>query len=262
MGNFTGALILTLIAGLSTGIGGLFVLAKKEINGKFLSLALGFSGGVMIYISFMEIMRESESYFASKFSGNLAAVFAALSFFGGILLMWIIDRLIPDGTNPHEFSFVNKDTDHNHRLLKSGILSAVAIAIHNFPEGMATFTMSSSDLALGLPLAIAIAVHNIPEGIVVAVTIFKSTGKRMKAFMWSLISGLSEPVGGLIGYLILSRFITDSLLGVILGMVAGIMIYISLDELLPLAHEYGEEHTSICGVVIGMIIVAATILIF
>ena len=262
MTNFLSALILTMIAGLATGIGGLFVLAKKEINSKVLSIALGFSGGVMLYISFMEIIRESEGYFLETQTERNALIFAALSFFGGIAIMWLIDRLVPDGTNPHEFSYVNSSTNHNHKLMKSGILTAAAIAIHNFPEGIAAFSTASTDFSIGLPLALAIAVHNIPEGIVVAVTIFKSTGKRKTAFLWALISGLAEPVGGILGYLLLSPFMGNMTLGVILGIVAGIMVYISIDELLPLAHEYGEEHTSIFGIIIGMAVIAATLLVF
>ncbi|MEA4822634.1 MAG: zinc transporter ZupT [Clostridiaceae bacterium] len=261
---FWTALLLTTFAGLSTGIGGLFVLIKKDINPRFLSLSLGFSAGVMVYISMTEMMTEARCLLTSAFDTKPGTAFTAIAFFGGMLLIGLIDRLVPDSTNPHELSHVNTSDEANfkHKLMRSGILTAIAIAIHNFPEGMATFSTSASDLSLGIPIALAIAIHNIPEGIAVAAPIYKATGKRRHAFRWAFISGLAEPVGGLIAYLILRPFMTDALLGIIYAMVGGIMVFISFDELLPLAHEYGEEHTAIYGLITGMAVMALSLYLF
>ncbi|MCI6908110.1 MAG: zinc transporter ZupT [Clostridiaceae bacterium] len=261
---FWQALLLTLIAGLSTGIGGLFVLVKKDINPRFLSLALGFSAGVMIYISMTEMLTEAQGLLASAAGPKAGTGFTSLAFFGGMLFIGLIDRLVPDSTNPHELSHVNtaEDANFSSKLMRSGILTAIAIAIHNFPEGMATFSTSASDLSLGIPIAFAIAIHNIPEGIAVAAPIYKATGQRRHAFRWALTSGLAEPLGGLLSYLVLRPFMTDTLLGVIYAMVSGIMVFISFDELLPLAHEYGEEHTSIYGLIAGMAVMAISLFLF
>jgi len=264
MSVFTTALLLSSFAGICTAIGGLLVMIKKEIKPKFLSLALGFSGGVMIYISMTELLTDSGSYLKNIYGAKMGSVWTAAAFLGGMALIGLIDNLVPEANNPHELSHVNMsvESNFNKKLMRSGIMTAIAIGIHNFPEGITTFTMSANNLALGLPITFAVAIHNIPEGIAVAAPIFKATGKRKKAFVWSLLSGISEPVGGIIGYLILKPFITDTLLGVIFGVVSGIMVYISLDELLPLAHEYGEEHTAIYGVFAGMAVMAESLILF
>jgi len=260
---------LTLFAGLATAIGGLFVLVKKEMNARFLSLSLGFSGGVMIYISFTEILGKSTELFSEALdSVRYGTLAAAAAFFGGMIFIALIDMLVPEGNNPHEMSHVNLEfhtgssENHQHKLLKSGMLTAIALGVHNFPEGIATFSMAASDINLGIPIAVAIAIHNIPEGIAVAAPIFQATGSRKRAFVWSFFSGLAEPVGGLIGFVLLQTFLTPTVLGVLFGMVAGIMVFISLDELLPLAHEYGEEHTSIWGIVAGMAVIAVSLILF
>lgn len=270
MTPFLAALLLSSFAGLSTGLGGVFVLLKKDINPGFLSLALGFSGGVMIYISMTELLNEATSNLTTA-SGNakLGALWTAVAFFGGMLLIALIDHLVPDSNNPHELSHVNIDEDSNFKskLMRSGVLTAIAIGIHNFPEGLATFSTAATDMSLGLPIGIAIAIHNIPEGIAVAAPIYKASGNRKSAFLWALISGLSEPIGGLLGYLILTPFLANisvvgTTMGILYGAVAGIMVFISLDELLPLAHEYGKEHTAIIGIAAGMAVMAASLILF
>lgn len=259
---------LTLFAGLSTGIGSALALLTKKTNKNFLSVALGFSAGVMIYVSMVEIFfkaREALTDAMGDRPGNWLAVGA---FFAGMFLIGLIDRLVPSGENPHESRIVEEmDPTHKHphshgKLMRMGLMSALAIGIHNFPEGMATFMAALKEPSLGIAIAVAIAIHNIPEGIAVAVPIYFATGNRRKAFFWSFLSGLSEPVGALIGYLILARFMNDTVFGVLFAMVAGIMVFISLDELLPTAREYGKPHLSIYGLVSGMIVMAVSLLLF
>lgn len=263
LGGLWPALPMTLFAGLSTAIGGLFVLVKKDINSSFMSLALGFSGGVMIFISLTEILGDSLARFGNAVGEKAAYGYTMLAFFGGIILIALIDRLVPDSSNPHEMAHINPDAPPDTgRLLRSGVMTAVAIGLHNFPEGIATFSMSSADLSIGIPVTVAVAIHNIPEGIAVAAPIYKACGSRRKAFKMSLLSGLAEPAGGLLGYLLLAPFLSDVLLATLFAAVAGIMVFISLDELLPLAHEYGREHTAIYGITAGMAVMAVSLWLF
>lgn len=260
---------LTLFAGLSTGIGSLLAFFGKRTNTRFLSVALGFSAGVMIYVSMVELIVDARTSLVAalgRTAGNWAAVGA---FFGGIFLIAIIDRFVPSSENPHEMRMV-EDMDEKSRqqqveknkLMRIGIMSALAIAIHNFPEGLATFASALSNPSLGIAIAVAIAIHNIPEGLAVSVPIYYATGSRRKAFKLSFLSGMAEPLGALVGYLILSSILNQVTLGVLLAMVAGIMVFISLDELLPSAREYGESHLSIYGLVAGMMVMAVSLLLF
>ncbi|CUH92744.1 zinc transporter ZupT [Herbinix luporum] len=260
------AFLLTLFAGLSTGIGSALSLLTKKTNTKFLSIALGFSAGVMIYVSFVEIFTKAKDSLVAEL-GEVGGSWATVgAFFFGIFLIALIDKLIPDTENPHEIHTVEemdgKSESHKANLMRMGMFTALAVGIHNFPEGLATFTAALGDPSLGIPIAVAIAIHNIPEGIAVAVPVFYATGSRKKAFRLSLLSGLSEPVGALIGYLLLYRFFNDITFGLIFASVAGIMVYISLDELLPAAREYGEHHLSIYGLIAGMAVMALSLLLF
>lgn len=264
--NVLFAFSLTLFAGLSTGIGSALSLLTKRTSPKFLSIALGFSAGVMIYVSFVEILVKAKDSLIVAL-GVRGGTWAAVSgFFFGILFIATIDRLIPSAENPHEVHTVEEmdgnSEAHKSNLMRMGLFTALAIGIHNFPEGLATFTAALADPNLGIPIAVAIAIHNIPEGIAVAVPIFYATGSRMKAFRLSFLSGLSEPVGAVIGYLLLARFFNDAMFGFIFASVAGIMVFISLDELLPSAREYGEHHLSIYGLVAGMAVMALSLLLF
>jgi ZIP family zinc transporter len=257
---------LTLLAGLSTGIGSALSLLTKKTNTRFLSVALGFSAGVMIYVSFVEIFAKAKDSLIAALGEKPGTWATVGGFFLGILLIALIDKMIPQAENPHEVHTVEemdgKSESHKSNLMRMGLFTALAIGIHNFPEGLATFTAAIKDPNLGIPIAIAIAIHNIPEGIAVAVPIFYATGSRKKAFWLSFLSGLSEPVGALIGYLLLSRFFNDVLFGIIFASVAGIMVYISLDELLPSAREYGEHHLAIYGLLAGMAVMALSLLLF
>lgn len=260
------AFLLTLFAGLSTGIGSALSLLTKRTSTKFLSLALGFSAGVMIYVSFVEILGKAKIALISSAGETVGSWMTVAGFFGGIFIIALIDKLIPSTENPHEIHTVEemdgKSEAHKAKLMRMGVFTALAIAIHNFPEGLATFTAALSDTSLGIPIAAAIAIHNIPEGIAVAVPVFYATGSKRKAFRLSFLSGLSEPVGAVIGYLILFRFLNDFVMGIIFAIVAGIMVYISLDELLPSAREYGEHHLSIYGLIAGMAVMAVSLLLF
>lgn len=257
---------LTLFAGLSTGIGSLLAFFTKKTNTKFLSVSLGFSAGVMIYVSMIEIFVKAKDSLVSALGNTKGSWVTVIGFFTGMFLIALIDTFIPSSENPHEIHKVedmNKSNPTNHKnLLRTGIFTALVIAIHNFPEGLATFTAALKDPTLGIPIAVAIAIHNIPEGIAVSVPIFYATGDRKKAFRYSFLSGLSEPLGALVGYMLLSSLFNDITFGILFAAVAGIMVYISLDELLPAAEEYGEHHLSIYGVVAGMIVMAVSLLLF
>lgn len=256
------AFLLTLFAGLSTGIGSFIALMAKTTSKKFLSYSLGLSAGVMIYISFVEIFPTATEAMRGSHSETMSKVLSASFFFIGIALTALIDKLVPSVENPHELRSVEQMKDHppKSKLMRMGVMTALAIGIHNFPEGIATFTAAIENPSLGLAIAIAIAIHNIPEGIAVAVPIYHATGDRKKAFRLSFLSGLAEPIGALVGYLILMPFMTPVVFGATFAMVAGIMVFISLDELLPAAQEWGEHHMSIYGVVTGMVIMAISII--
>ncbi|HDP54786.1 MAG TPA: zinc transporter ZupT [Bacteroidetes bacterium] len=256
---------LTLFAGLSTGIGSAIAFFAKHTNTKFLSVALGFSAGVMIYVSFIEIFFKAKDSLVEALGLHAGSWLTVGSFFGGIALIAIIDKVIPSVENPHEIRLVeevDQKPQKNKKLMRMGTFTALAIAIHNFPEGLATFTAALTDPNLGIAIAVAIAIHNIPEGIAVSVPIVYATGNKKKAFTLSFLSGLAEPIGALVGYFILLPFLTELTFGILFAGVAGIMVFISIDELLPAAREYGEHHLSIYGLITGMAVMAVSLLMF
>ncbi|MDF2802222.1 MAG: zinc transporter ZupT [Anaerocolumna sp.] len=284
MENVLFAFGLTILAGLATGIGSLISFMSKKFSPKFLSISLGFSAGVMIYVSMIEIFTKANTSLTNALGAKPGAWATVLSFFGGMFLIAVIDKLVPEHENPHE---IHKEpailegkeelvtveeqvaeladaqsNDKNPKLLRMGLFTALAIGIHNFPEGLATFISALQEPTIAISIAVAIAIHNIPEGMAVSVPIYYATGSRKKAFLYSFLSGLSEPVGALIGYIILRPFINDVVFGIVFASVAGIMVFISLDELLPSAREYGEHHLSIYGMVAGMIVMAISLLLF
>ncbi len=286
---------LTMFAGMATGIGSIIAFTASRTNYRFLSVATGFSAGVMLYVSFVEIFFKGSSALEIEFGKYWGPWVNVASFFGGMLLIGLIDNLIPAAENPHE-THSEEETmplhnpaaqppefppsagsaagagthDHSinhHKLMRMGLFTALAIGIHNFPEGLATFLAALQDPGLGLAIAVAIALHNIPEGISVSVPIFYATGNRRKAFLYSVLSGLAEPVGAVIAYLALLFFLGGSggtippgIMGILFGGVAGIMVYISLDELLPTSRAYGKGHDSLIGLVTGMFVMAVSLL--
>ncbi len=252
---------LTLFAGLSTGIGSVMAFLSKKFNAKFLAGSLGFSAGVMIYVSLVEIFFKAKLSLSEFYGDKQGAIVTVLAFFGGIAFISIIDKLVPEVQNPHEIKDPKNMEDHKaKRLMRMGLFSALAIGIHNFPEGLATFIGALEDPQLGISIAIAIAIHNIPEGIAVSVPVYYATKSRKKAFTLSFLSGLAEPIGALIGYFIIMQFMTPATFGIIFAGVAGIMVFISLDELLPTAEEYGQHHIAIGGLIAGMGVMAASLL--
>lgn len=263
------AFLLTLFAGLSTGIGSAIAFIAKRTNTKLLSLALGFSAGVMIYISFVEIFPDARESFIASYGTFNGTLYTLTAFFGGMLLIGLIDKFIPSAENPHEMRSVESMDNENkasnfRRLYRLGLMTSLAVGIHNFPEGIATFMSAIKDPTLGIAIAVAVAIHNIPEGIAVSVPVFYATGNRKKAFMLSFLSGLSEPVGALLAYLVLMPFLHagnfDLVFAATLAGVSGIMVYISLDELLPSAEEFGEHHLAIYGLTGGMGVMALSLL--
>ncbi len=266
MNNITAAFLMSLFAGLSTGIGSVIALLTKQTNKKFMSLTLGFSAGVMVYVSMTEIMNKAKAALCAPLGEKIGNVILVCSFFGGILLMALISRLIPsyeDGDMGAKYDGNNKGKKNSYfRLMKSGLLCALAIGIHNFPEGMATFVSALKDPQMALPIVCAVAIHNIPEGIAVAAPVYKATGSRKRAFAVSFLSGLAEPLGALIGWLVLLPFMSDILFGAVFAACAGIMVFISIDEIFPQALEEGEKELSILGFVLGMGLMAISLLLF
>ncbi len=260
------AFTLTLIAGLATGIGSLIAFFAKKTNKKFLCISLGFSAGVMIYVSMVEMFQQAKDSLVAEMGMKTGSLVTVISFFAGIAIIAIIDKLVPSVENPHEVKTMD-DLENNNfledkKLLRTGMFTALVIAIHNFPEGLATFVSALGDASVAIPITIAIAIHNIPEGISVSVPIYYATGDKKKAFLYSFFSGMSEPIGAVIGYVLLRNILNDITLGVLLAGVAGIMVFISIDELLPTARKYGEHHLSIYGLIAGMLVMAISLLLF
>lgn len=250
------ALFLSFLAGAATSVGGLLAFIIKKENLSVLSLGLGFSAGVMLYVSFMEILPQAAQSLVGVYGDKPGEWISTGVFFGGIVVAWLIDTLLPS-------HHVEEHTlDKSAKLKHLGLFTALALAIHNFPEGLATFMASMKDATLGVSIAVAVAIHNIPEGVAVALPVYHSTGSRSKAFWYSALSGMAEPVGALIGFFVLHSVLGGSSFGVMFALIAGIMTYISLDELLPTAHEYGDGHKVIWGVVGGMMVMALSLLLF
>jgi ZIP family zinc transporter len=277
VGSVWFAFLLTVFAGLSTGIGSLIALFTKKVSNHILAISLGFSAGVMIYVSMVEIFVKALDSLTLAYGGQGGFLATNLAFFAGMLIIGLIDKILPSEQNPHDFNQAShmhdeegkqilidgvKEREDRSKLMRTGVFTALAIAIHNFPEGLATFISALQDPTIAIPIVVAIAIHNIPEGMAVSYPIYYATGSKKKAFLYSFASGLSEPIGAIIGYLILMPFMNDVVYGILFGVVAGIMVYISIDELLPSAQEYGEHHLSIYGMIAGMIVMSVSLWLF
>ena len=247
-GTFVNAMLLTAGAGLATTVGSVIGLAVRKPGPRFLGFTLGFSAGVMLLVSFVELLQNA--------IGQIGFLQAHVAFLAGMAGFFLIDFLVP-----HEYI-----GQHDHaggpdadKLMRTGLLVALGIGVHNFPEGLATFVAALKDTKLGIAIAVAIAIHNIPEGLAVSAPIYAATGSRGKAFLWSFLSGVSEPAGAAVAGLVLLPFLNATVLGWTLAAVAGIMVAISVDELIPAAKSFGSEHTPIVGVIFGMAVMALSL---
>lgn len=269
--KFTAAFLLTLLAGLSTGIGSAIAIFAKRTDRNWLSVSMGFSAGVMLYVSFIDIFQKANEHLIDSLGETKGSWLTVGAFFGGMVLIALIDKLIPHYENPHEFAETDTvdEIDHTKKvkgkskeasLYKMGVVTALAIGIHNFPEGLATFAAAYQDISLGIAIAIAIALHNIPEGIAVSIPVYYATGSKKKAFLFSFFSGISEPIGALVGYFLLRELFNDLTFGIIFAAIGGIMVFISLDQLLPAAQKYGKHHLTIYGLLAGMAVMALSVL--
>ena len=277
------AIGLSTFAGLSTGIGSVLGVLGRHTDKRVLTLAMGFSAGVMVYVSFVELLPVASAALEQSVGQSGGGWAALAAFFGGMALIGLIDRCVPSPENPHEFPDNGDDAGPHpaganalppaspnatdtpaysvrRRLMRLGVLTTFALAIHNFPEGIATLLGGLREAEVGIPIAVAVAIHNVPEGIAVAVPIYQATGNRRLAFTYSFLSGLAEPVGAIAGYAVLMPFLNDTLFGVLFAGTAGIMVFISFDQLLPAAERYGQHHASIYGVVGGMAVMAVSLL--
>lgn len=272
MNNVLFALLLTLAAGLSTGLGGLVILFTRAADKKFLSICLSFSAGIMLYVSFAEIFLKAFESLQYAFDDEIGYLVLTISFFTGIAIMVIIDKFIPDDeahTEPLETSTPSTpstqaesaDYKENRELKRTGISSALAIAIHNFPEGLITFMAALYDPGMGIVIAIAITIHNIPEGIAIAAPIYYATGSKMKAFLVAVGAGLTEPLGALIAWLLFRNMLNemDAAFGIIFAAVSGIMLFVAIHQLLPTAQKYGKHHLVMKWMFIGMLVMAVSL---
>lgn len=275
MNHLALAFAVTLLAGLATGIGSLIALLSRRTTARFLSVSLGFSAGVMVFVSLAELFPQAVATLEPLWGSHGGYWGALAGFFGGMGLIFLIDRLVPDPVNPHELrareAAAHEATDDHaspalgpasaqaSRLMRMGLLTAIVITLHNVPEGIASFFATLESPRFGIAIALAIAIHNIPEGISISVPVYYATGQRRKAFWYSFASGLSEPLGALLGWLVLGPFIHGPIFGLILAAVAGIMIYISLDELLPSAREFGAHHLAMGGLFAGMAVMGISL---
>lgn len=262
------AFLLTLLAGISTGIGGIFALLLRRTNTKLLSISLSFSAGVMIYISFVEIFAKANENLSGFYGQDRGFLYTTLAFFAGVGLIALIDGIIPrrddeivhNNSQSIEAKPIGKPDVS--ALKRMGLMSALAIAIHNFPEGLVTFMAALQDPALGIAIAVAIAIHNIPEGIAVAAPIYYATGSKKRALLFSLGSGLTEPLGAIAAYFLLAPILNNGVFGIIFAAVGGIMVFIAIHQLLPVAEKYGEHHQVMKGIFAGMAVMAISLVIF
>ena len=273
--SFLIALIFSTLAGLSTVLGGLVTFFIKKNSLKFLSFGLGLSAGVMIFISLVDLYPEAKEQIVAQMGNNFAWL-TVLFFALGMLVAILIDYFVPDhiqenmfnkqiGANEQNIDSTNCEENENAvisigKIKKAGIITTVIVAVHNFPEGLATFFTTTQNTTLGLGIVIAIAIHNIPEGMAISIPVYQATHSKRKAFWYSFLSGMAEPVGGVIGFFLVKAFFPDICLGVLFSFVAGIMTYISIDTLLPLSKDYDTGHYSISGVSLGLILMGITLI--
>lgn len=254
MDNTIHALLLSTLAGFSTMIGTVIIFISPKKNERLLSIALGLAGGVMISVSFMELLPEALNHFSNIYNQYISTILMVITLIFGVVFASLLDKFIPhnEENDTHEMKHEN--------LYRVGIVSMLAIAIHNFPEGIATFMASYESSELGFAIAIAIAFHNIPEGLTVALPMYISTGSKKKALITTFISSLAEPIGALLAFLVLRPYINDLSLGIIFGMISGIMLYIALEELLPSSRDYGYPRLALYSAFAGICLMPLTLM--
>ncbi|MGL4491095.1 MAG: zinc transporter ZupT [Rhizobiaceae bacterium] len=257
--NVLVAFAVCVFASLSTVVGAAFLLRADKADPRALAFGLAFAGGAMVYISLGEIFQKSYTAFLEVYADKQAYTYATYAFFAGVFLLAIVDRLIP---NPHNASGTEAKKADPDYVKRVGVMAAIAITVHNLPEGLATFFATLDDPVVGMPLAFAIAVHNIPEGVSIAIPIYYATGSKSKALAATIISALAEPLGAILGYLVLAPFLSPTVFAVVFGMIAGAMVFLALDELLPAAKRYAKGHETVYGMVSGMAVLAASLVLF
>jgi ZIP family zinc transporter len=242
-GNILIALALTLFAGLATGIGSIVAYFIPKPDMRALSLSLGFTAGVMIYVGFVDLLCSSKLV--------IGFGYANLFFLIGLFIIYLLDQLIP------HIHMDGQVDSHCNRLYRGGIMTTIGIAIHNLPEGMTVALVSLADLRLGVPVAFAIAIHNIPEGLACSIPLYCATSDRRKSCLLSFAAGMTEPLGAVLAVLLLYPFLNEELLAAASALVAGIMVFISFDELIPIANRYGSEHLTNLGIIAGFLAMMA-----
>ena len=277
MNNTLIAFLLTIFAGLATGLGGLFVIATKSTSQRFLSLCLAFASGVMIYISFAEVlfgaltdMEEIFYHDGLYHYEGWSVLIISVSFFIGIIFMAIFDKLIPNvpkkrRSKKEEVTNSNKDDfseEDKKELIRTGILSTFAVSIHNLPEGLMVFMAALMDPGMGLGIALAIAVHNIPEGIAIASPIYNATGSKSKALIYSTLSGLTEPFGAFIAWVLFMNVFDhiEDLFPIVFANIGGIMVFVAIVQLLPASQKFGKHGEVMKWLFIGMAFMAASLI--
>ena len=263
------ALGLTLMAGLATGLGSALALLAKRANLRLLTWSLAFSAGAMLCVSFVEILPKANASLARSFGSSFAGWLAAVGFLAGVVAMAIIDALVPHHEPPADDDLQRLkapgratvlSAGEQRRLRRMGLFTALAVAIHNFPEGVATFLAALEDPRTGVAIAFAVALHNVPEGVSVSAPIFYATGSRARAFVYSFLSGLTEPLGGLFAALTLDWLLPPHAVGLVFASVAGVMVYVSIYELVPTARQYGHRNEVLAGIAAGMVLMGVSLL--
>lgn len=252
------AFAVTVAASLATILGSLTIVRANRENARLLAFGLAFAGGAMVYISFVEIFQKSYIAFHEIYTDKNAYGMATVFFFIGIAFLVLLDRLVP---NPH-VDPVGATHDSHKKVSRVGLMATLAITAHNFPEGAATFFATLDDPIVGAPLAAAIAIHNIPEGISIAIPVYYATGSRLKSLGAVTLSALAEPVGAAIAFSVLAPFLSPAVFGGVFGVIAGAMVFLALDELLPAAKRYAKGHETVYGMVSGMAVIALSLVLF
>lgn len=250
--NSLRALLLSFIAGMSTLLGAFILFTMKEKNEKLVSMALGFSGGVMISVSFTHLLPHAHELLESAYGEKIGLLLQTIFLLIGVVIAGGLDRFVP-----HINTGSCEEYKHQN-LFRVGFISTLAIGLHNFPEGVATFMAGYNDLSLGISVALAITLHNIPEGISVAMPIYCATGSKKKAFKYTFLSGIVEPIGALLTYFVLRPYINNFTLGAIFALISGIMLYIAIEELIPSSRQYKYIRTAITSTFIGIIMMPLT----